>query len=147
MLDQIGEQLAAPADAAFEKPKMHVREAPRHAAEEQRLGHGMPGGGEMADVVVGEIARAIAQPQAAAAGVEGRRHLQLAAFLPDRVVIVVAVETELVVMGGEASDFGFDALGSRKRATDAAAEHADLRAELPGNEFELLDRLLGSMHR
>ena len=57
----------------------------------------MAGGGEMADMVEGEVRRLVAQAKAAAAGVEGRRDLQLAAFLPDRVVIVVAVEAELVV--------------------------------------------------
>ena len=96
MLDQIGEQLAAPADPAFEKAEAQIGEAPRHAAEEQGLGDGMAGGGEMADMVEGEVRRRIAQAEAAAAGVEGRRDLQLAAFLPDRVVIVLAVDAELV---------------------------------------------------
>src|SRR5690242_226718 len=55
VLDQIGEQLARPAGAAFEEAKAQVRETPRDAAEEQCLGHGMAGGGEVADMVEGEV--------------------------------------------------------------------------------------------
>src|SRR5205807_1259515 len=99
------------------------------------------------DVVEREVARGVAQPQAAAAGVEGRRDLELAALLPDQVVVVVAVEAELVEMRGEAGDFGVDALGPRQWPPDPAAEHPDLGAELLGDEFELLDRLLGGVHR
>src|SRR5438309_7919265 len=104
MLEQIGEQLAAPADAAFQKAEAQIGEAPRHAAEEQPLGDGVPGRREMADMVEGEVARVVAQSEAAAAGMEGRRHLQLAAFLPDLVVVVIAVEPELVVEIGVTAD-------------------------------------------
>src|SRR5438105_9267842 len=107
----------------------------------------MAGIGEMADVVEGEIARRITQAEAAAAGVEGRRNFEFLAFPPDRVVVVVAVDPELVEMYGEFGDVGVEALGGRQWALDAAAEHADLGAELPGDEFELLDRLLGGVHR
>ena len=37
MLDQVGEELAAPADAAFEEGEVEIRKAPRHAAQEQPL--------------------------------------------------------------------------------------------------------------
>ena len=50
MLDQIAEQLRGPADNAFEKRKARLGEAPCDAAEEDRLGDGMTGGGEMADL-------------------------------------------------------------------------------------------------
>ena len=96
MLDQVAEQLAAPAGPALEKGETQIGEAPGHAAEEQRLGDGVPGRGEMADMVEGEVRRRVALAVAAAAGVEGGRDLQLAAFLPERVVIVVAVDAELV---------------------------------------------------
>src|SRR5262245_37046106 len=55
MLNQIGKKLAAPADPAFEKAEAQLGEAPRHAAEEQRLRDGMSGGREMADMVIGEV--------------------------------------------------------------------------------------------
>src|ERR1700747_1336697 len=114
MFDQIGKQLARPAGAAFEEPKAQIGEAPRDAAEENGLGHRMAGGGEMADMVESEVAWPIAQAQAAAAGMEGRRDLELQALAPDRVVIVVAVEAELIEMRGEAGDFGVDVLGPRQ---------------------------------
>src|SRR5205823_6275744 len=52
MLDQIGEELAAPADAALEETEIDIGKAPGDAAEEQALGHGMPGGRKVADVVI-----------------------------------------------------------------------------------------------
>ena len=96
----------------------------------------------MADMVVDEVRRRIAQPLAAGARMEGRRDAELDAFRPDRVVIVLAVDRQHVVMhGGVAGRLGHE------RARHAAAEHADLRAELLGDEFEFGDRLLGVVHR
>jgi hypothetical protein len=57
MLNQIPEELAGPADTAFEKRKAQFRESPRDAAEENRLGGRVPGCREMADMAVGEIGR------------------------------------------------------------------------------------------
>ena len=147
MLDQIGEQLAAPADPAFEKAEAQLREAPGDAAEEQGLGDRMAGGGEMADMVEGEIRRRVALAIAAAAGVKGRGDLQFAAFLPDRVVIMLAVDAELVEADGKAGERRVNPLGRGQTAGDAAAEHAHLGAQLPGHEFELGQRLLGRVHR
>src|SRR5262249_26834032 len=135
MLDQVAEQLGAPADPAFEERKAQIREAPGDAAEEQTLRHRVPGGGEMADMIEGEVGGVVAQPEAAAAGVEGWRDLQLAAFLPDLVVVVLAVETELVVEHSMAAELQIEFLGAGQRAGDAAAEHAHLGAELRGDEF------------
>src|SRR5262249_32751035 len=75
VLDQIGEELAAPADAALEEPEIDIGKAPGNAAEEQRLGHGVAGCREVADMVESKIARRVAQTEAAAAGVECRRDL------------------------------------------------------------------------
>src|SRR5271169_5376515 len=90
MLDQIAEQLRSPADAALEKRKPQFREAPGDATQENCLGGGMAGGGEMAEVVVGEIGRRQAQALIAAGAVEGRCYAQFDAFRPDRVVIILA---------------------------------------------------------
>src|SRR5215472_7659513 len=139
MLDQIGEKLAGPAGAAFEKAKTQIREATRHAAKEQGLGDRVAGGGEVADMVEREVARGVAQAEAAAAGVESRGDLQFTALPPDRIVVVVAVEAELVEMRGKATDFGVDAFGPRQWPPDPAAKHADLGAQLLRDEFELLD--------
>src|SRR5215469_12758373 len=108
MLDQIGEELAAPADSTFEEGEAQIREAPRHPAEKQRLGDGVPGGGEVADVVEGEVAGRIAQTEPAADGMESRRDTEFAAFLPNYVVVVSAVETELIVGHGKTSQRSID---------------------------------------
>src|SRR5262249_9939709 len=110
MLDQIAEQLAAPADAAFEEGIPQIGEAPGHAAEEQRLGDVVTGVGEMTDVIEGEVRRAVAFAVGAAAGMEGRRDAELAAFLPERVVVVLAVETELIEALGIAGEVGWSTL-------------------------------------
>ena len=129
MLDQIAEQLRAPADAAFEEGEVQFREAPRHAAEEDALGGRVAGVGEMADMVVDEVGRRVAQPLAAGARMEGRRDAELDAFRPDRVVIVEAVDAEHVVPHREAAATPASlACGRRDLARHAAAEHADLRA-------------------
>ena len=130
MLDQVAEQLAAPADAALEEREAQVGEAPGHAAEEQRLGDVVAGRGEVTDMVEGEVRRAVALAIGAAAGMEGRRDAELAAFLPQRVVIVFAVEAELIEALGIAGEVGGGALGVRDRPAHAAAEHADLCTQL-----------------
>ena len=147
MLDQVAEQLAAPADAAFEEGEAQIGEAPGHAAEEQRLGDVVAGRGEVTDMVEGEVGRAVALAIGAAAGMEGRRDAELAALLPQRVVVVFAVEAELIEALRIAGEIGGGALGVRDRPAHAAAEHADLRAELLGDELQFLDRLLRRVHR
>src|SRR5215469_11352401 len=111
MFDEIAEQLTAPPDAAFEERETQIREAPRHAAEEQRLGDIVAGCREVADMVEGEVRRAHALAVTAAAGVEGRGDAELAAFLPDRVVIVPAVDAELVKAQRVLGDVGAGSLG------------------------------------
>src|SRR5438067_10873838 len=104
MLHQIAEQLRAPADTAFEEGEAQFREAPGNAAEEDALGGGMAGIGEMADMVIGEVGRRIPQRLIAAGRMESRRDLDVAALLPDRVVVVDAVDAEHLVPHGEAVD-------------------------------------------
>src|SRR5439155_16084258 len=130
VLDQIAEQLAAPADAAFEEREAQVRKASRHAAEEQGLRHAVAGRGEMTDVVEREVGRAVAFAVGAAAGMERRRDPEVATLLPHGVVVVVAVEAELVEALRIAGEVGGRVLRVRDRSADTAAEHADLRAEL-----------------
>src|ERR1700691_6229632 len=103
MLDQVAEQLRAPADPTFEESEVELREAPGDAVEEDALGQRVGGGGEMADMVVDEVRRAVAQPLAAGARMEGRRDAELDAFCPDRVVIIRAVDAEHVVPDREAA--------------------------------------------
>src|SRR5262252_8168200 len=102
--------------------------------------------GEMADMVVGEVARVVADAEAATAGVEGRRNAEFTALLPDRVVVVVAVEADLIVEHRVARDLRIEPLchrflGRIEWPLDAAAEHAGLAAELLGAELQFVDRL------
>ena len=107
----------------------------------------MPGGGEVADVVVAEIGRRQAQALVAGGAVEGGCYAQFDAFRPDRIVVVFAVEAEHVVPHGKARAVGVVGGGGRHLAGHVAAEHADLRAQLPGDEFQFGDRLVGGVHR
>src|SRR5689334_25406407 len=111
MLDQIAEQLSGPADAAFEEGEAQLGEAPGDAAEEDRLRNRMAGCGEMADMVVDEIRRRVPQALAAGRAMEGRRDAELDAFLPDRVVVVLAVDSQHVIRHREA--LGFRVIGRR----------------------------------
>ena len=73
--DEVGVEHAGPAHAALEEGEVQVGEAPGDAAEEDGLGHGVAGGGEVADVVVAEVRRRVAQQDRARAVVEARRQL------------------------------------------------------------------------
>src|ERR1700693_5813636 len=78
---------------------------------------------------------------------EGRRDAHLAAFRPDRVIVVEAVDTEYLVPYGKARRVLIATLDRPPLPWHGATEHADLGAELLGDEFELGDRLLRRMHR
>ena len=86
--DEIGEERARPADAALEEGEVDLGESARDAAEEDGLGHGLARGGEVADVVVAEVRRRVAEQDRARPVVEARRDTQLAALRPDRIVVV-----------------------------------------------------------
>src|SRR5438093_694400 len=70
--DQVSEERARPAHAALEEGEVDLGEAAGDAAEEDGLGHGLAGGGEVADVVVAEVGRRVAQENRARAVVEAR---------------------------------------------------------------------------
>src|SRR5204862_3090659 len=69
------------------------------------------------------------------------------AFRPDRVVIILTVEPDHVVPYRETGGLALDLAGRFDRAVHQAAEHRDLVAELFDGVVELLNRLLGSVHR
>src|SRR2546430_11288713 len=141
MLDQVTEQLAAPADAALEEREAQVGEAPGHAAEEQRLGDVVAGRGEVTDVIEGEVGRAVALAIGAAAGMEGRRDAELAAFLPHRIVVVVAVESQLIEALGIAGEVGGGAFWGGGRPGPRGARPAEPSAPPPREAFSLPHRL------
>ena len=146
MLDQVTEQLAGPAHAAFEEGEPQSREAPGHTAQEDGLGDRVAGGGEMTDMVVDEVGRRQPQALVAARAVEGRSDTELLALRPDRIVVVIAVQRQDVVPNGETPRIGV----GRRHGSDAprhtAAEHPHLRPQLLRHVFKLGDRLVGRVH-
>src|SRR5215475_7499214 len=130
MLDQVAEQLAAPAHTALEERKAQIRKTPGHAAEEQRFGDVVAGIREVTDMVEGEIRRAVTLTIRATAGVEGRRDAEFAALFPQQIIIKWAVDAELIKTHRIAREIGRRVLGVRDRSAHGAAEHACLGAEL-----------------
>src|SRR5207302_10605282 len=82
--DEIGIEGACPARAALQEREVQLGEAAGHAAEEDGLGHGLAGGGEVADVVVAEVRRRVAEQDRARAVVEARRDAQVAELITQR---------------------------------------------------------------
>ena len=144
--DEVGVQDAGPPHAAFEEGEPEIGKATRHPAEEQCLAHGIAGGGEVADVVVGEVRWRQARALPAEAGVKRRRDAELRALRPERIVVVLAVEAERVVPGDEGGGLGVRGGDRVHRPLDHAAEHRHLEAELLGAVRQLLDSLIGRVH-
>ena len=144
--DQIRVEHARPADAALEEGEVEVGEAARDPAEEEGLGDGVAGGGEMADVVVAEVGRRVAQQDGARAVVEARRHPELAALLPDGIVVVRAVDPDDVVPLDVLRRLGLLLLERRHAPPHEPAQHRDLVAELRHRELQLLDGLFRRVH-
>src|SRR5207247_1224979 len=71
--DEIGIERAGPAHPALQEGEVELGEPPGDAAEEEGLGHGLAGRGEVADVVVAEVRRRVAEQDRAGAVVEAGR--------------------------------------------------------------------------
>src|SRR5207244_13501592 len=93
---EVGEQVARPAHPALEEGEAELREAPGDSAEEEGLGEGVAGIGEVPDVVVGEVVNGLAAVPAHAPRMAGHGHLQVDAGLTERTVAVRALEPERV---------------------------------------------------
>jgi len=139
--------LRRPTDAAFQEGPAQLGEAAGDAAEENALARGVARVGEMADVVVNEVGRRIAQRLRRAGAVERRRDFDVAAGFPHRIVVVIAIDAEHFVGDGETLRLRIAARQRRDLPREAAAEHPDFRAELFRGEFQLRDRFLGMVHR
>ena len=81
-------RVTAQATPPSRKPKLRLGKAPRHAAEEQRAAEELGAVGEVAEVVEDVVAGRGAIADAARGGVADRRHLELDAFAPERIVVV-----------------------------------------------------------
>ncbi len=144
MSDEIAVERARPSDSAFEEPHLELRKAARHAAHEHRLANCLARGGEMPDVVVDEIGRRLAQPDAARTRMKRRRDSQLDAFRPYRIVVVLAVEPEHVEP--LAASRPVRSLG-RNLPPHHARHHHDFQSEFLHHVLEFLACLFGSVHR
>src|SRR5439155_8204781 len=92
--DDAGVELARPPHTAFEEGEAELREAARHAGEEERAARRLARRREAADVI-GDVARERGPTMPAhRRGMERRRHAQLPAARPDGVVVVRAVRAE-----------------------------------------------------
>src|SRR6266851_104238 len=142
MADEVGEQTARPADPAFKERKLHLRKAPHHSAEEQRLADRVCGGSEMADVVVYIVRNGGAAAPSFAMAMKARHHLELLALGPHRVVIMLAVDAKGIEPEGIAGGFGVLACHSRNRTFDVARHQHGLQPQHVYRIFEFLKRLL-----
>ena len=94
MFDQIGAQLTGPADAAFHETEIEARVAAHQTSQENPSREGVIRCGEVANMVVGEVADGAAIRPAAAARVLRNGDAEFNAALPEWIVIQRAVEGE-----------------------------------------------------
>ena len=149
MADQVRVQNTGPADAALHESKLERGESPRDAAEEERLAHRVGALREVADMV-GHVVRdgAPASPSHTSL-MDRRRHLELDALAPDRIVVVITIQAERVEAVRQSVREQLR-VGSVHRAdgpSHVAVDHHRLEAEHPHRVLELLDGLLGRVHR
>ena len=134
--DDVGVEAARPRDAALVEREAQTGKAARHSAEDQRPADGLAPRGEVADVV-GDIVRgrrAAAEPDPG--GVERGRHAELDTPLPQRGVVVLAVEAESVDPTRSPI-----AVVTGCRAEDEATHQHRPQPEVEHRVVELLDRL------
>ncbi len=144
--DEVRVEHAGPAHPALQEREVEVGKAPRDPAEEERLGHRVPRGGEVADVVVAEVGGRVAQEDRTRPVVEGRGQLEVAARPPHRVVVVRAVDADDVVPLHETGRLRPLLEERGHRPPHHPAHHDHPVAELGGRELDLLDRFLGRVH-
>src|SRR5205807_8798536 len=97
---------------------------------------------EVSDVVVGKVADRPPIGPARATRVLGDRHAELDTPLPERLIVVRAVERDVVAVPG--GPLRIAAFGRRwNRALLVAAEHDRLEAPLADRVVELVERLVG----
>ena len=147
MADEVGVERRGPRDAALEEREVHVREPVRHPAEEQRLRQRVLTLGERAEMVVHVARDRAARAEPDEARVEGDRDAELLGGRPDRVVVVGAVDAELIeprrpprqlrLRRGRRVDRALHVSGAQHRLE---AEHVDRVLEL-GHGF------VGRVHR
>ena len=144
--DEIGVERRRPRHAALEETEVEVGEAASDTTEEQRLGERVVALAEHADVVV-HVARD-GRPVLPAHGrrVERGCDAELPALLPDRVVVVRAVESEGVGPHRVLRELRVDGRDRVDRPLHEPGHHDGAEAERR-RVLELVDGFLGSVHR
>ena len=140
-------RLAAPAHAPLQHPEVEIGEPPRHPAEKQRLRERFAGVGEMPDLVVHVVGHRTARAVALHERVRGGRDAQLDALRPERVVVELRVEREVVDPVGEVAQRRIVSLHRLQRAVHEARDHRDLQIERVDRVLQLLDGLGRGEHR
>src|SRR4051812_24069966 len=98
VLDHVEVHLACPAHPAFHEAEIQARMTPDDSAQEHAAREGMVRLGEVPDMVVGEVADRGTILPAGAAGVLRHRDAELFAALPERLVVMRAVESDVVAV-------------------------------------------------
>ena len=127
--DEVGVERRRPRHATLEEPEVEVGEAAGDATEEQRLGQRVVALAEHADVVVHVARDRRAVLPAHGRRVERGRDAELAALLPDRVVVVRAVEAEGVGPHRVLRELRVDGRGGGDRPLHEAGHHHGTEAE------------------
>ena len=141
VLDHVEVHLARPAHPAFHEAEIETRMAAHHSAQENAAREGMIRLGEVSDMVVGEVADRGAILPARAAGMLCHGDAQLFAALPEKLVVVRAVQSDVVAVPRRLPRV--DALRRGGNHTLlVAAEHDHPVAQLSDRVVELGDRLI-----
>ena len=140
VLQDVAVQAAGPPDPALQESEVKHWKPMRNPAEKQRFAHSLTGCGEVADMVIHVVGHRAPAAPALAAGVGRRRHAQLQAPLPERIVVVVAVQSQGVDVAGE----GRQVRPCFRYPRDGAVhvgDHDGLEAQLADGVFGVLDGL------
>ena len=89
-------QAAGPGHAALKEAEAQGRKTARHPAEEKRFGQRLMRSGERPDVVVHIVRHRARNSRVQVRAVRQRRHAQLHALRPERIIVVLAVEAESI---------------------------------------------------
>ena len=142
MAHQICEQVRRPSRTALEEPDTKSREATSYSAEEQSLGQGVRGVGEMTDMVIHVVGNRTAGGPTHAGGMGGEDHFELDCLGPERVVIVFAVESVGIYPKTVLRDVGMLVAGifvgeRLDRTVNISRNESGLEAELLHYVFQL----------
>ena len=134
MFDDVVEQRERPGRAAFEKAEAQRGKTARDAAHEQRAAEVVGAGCKAAEVVEDVVARRVAIGVEDRRRVTHRRHFELDALRPERIVVVRRIDRD------RAREIRRLVVRARHRADVFGADHDRFVAEFVDRELEFGDR-------